>query len=308
MDKSISNLSNINMQFANLSNAWAQEAITQMRWQIILAGILLSVLGSVFAILLTRSVIGPLSVITSTMKDLSTGDLNRDLSEKIQVKLGKMKDEVGEVAQGMTAARLYLTDMAEAAARIAAGDLTVNVTPKSEKDELGKSFSKMVDSLRLSVGKIADNADALGAAARQLASAAHQAGQATTQIATTIQQVAGGNMQLTQSVSQTAVSGEQMGRAIDGVARGARGQAASINKASAITAQISQSVERVAGNAQVVTHNSAEAARAAKDGVKTVNETIQGMESIKSKVGLSTAKGSGDGRTFRSDRGDRGDD
>jgi len=125
----------------------------------------------------------------------------------------------------------------------------------------------------------------------QLASAAGQAGEATSQIATTIQQVANGISQQTQSVTRHRRIGRTDGpRHRRGYPLALQEQATAISKASSIASQISQSVEQVSGNAQAVTTDSAEAARAAKDGLKTMRETIQGMESIKSKVGLSSAK------------------
>jgi methyl-accepting chemotaxis protein len=80
---------------------------------------------------------------------------------------------------------------------------------------------------------------------------------------------------------------EQMSRAIDGVARGAQDQTASVTRAAEITSGISKTIEQVAGNAQSVTRDSAEAAEAARLGARTVAETVKGMERIKAKVSLS---------------------
>ncbi|MBK8784889.1 MAG: hypothetical protein IPO22_24580 [Anaerolineales bacterium] len=53
---------------------------------------------------------------------------------------------------------------------------------------------------------------------------------------------------------------------------------------------MSTAIEQVASNAQAVTRDSAEAASYSRDGAKTVEETITGMEAIRSKVGLSATK------------------
>ncbi|MEI6289747.1 MAG: methyl-accepting chemotaxis protein, partial [Chloroflexota bacterium] len=92
------------------------------------------------------------------------------------------------------------------------------------------------------------------------------------------------------SVNETASSVELMGRSISGVAAGAEEQAAGINKASAFTGILNENIQKVAGNAESVTKDSSEAARAARAGSKTVEETIRGMQKIKSKVGLSAMK------------------
>ena len=290
MEKGIAKLIEVNMSFADLSNTWAQDAITQMRTRIIVAGILWSVFGIIFTILLTRSVIGPLAVITKAMKNMSVGNLNRDMSESAKGKLRKMKDEIGEVARGLTETKLYLMEMAEAAARIADGDLSVQISPKSEKDELGIAFAQMIVKLREMVGQIAGNASSLTAASEQLASAATQAGQATSQIAATIQQVARGTAQQAESVTRTASSVEQMTRAIDGVAGGAQEQTKMVGKAAEITSQIAVAIQQVTANAQAGVQGSDQAAQVAQGGAQTVAATIKGMETIQTRVNLSAQK------------------
>ncbi len=81
-----------------------------------------------------------------------------------------------------------------------------------------------------------------------------------------------------------------MSKAIEGVAKGAQEQSQAIAKASEITAQISNAIQQVAGNAASVTTDSAAAAEAARGGAMTVEETLKGMQSIKAKVGASAEK------------------
>jgi methyl-accepting chemotaxis protein len=290
MDASFSKLVDVNMNFADLSNTSAQATISQMRWQVIAAGIAISLLGTLFAILLTRAVIVPLTIIKNAMKKMAVGDLNRNMSEAAKAQISGMKDEIGEVAQSMTALRIYMTDMAEAATQIAAGDLTVQITPHSEKDELGFAFSQMIVKLHQMVESIDESASSLSAASEQLASAATQAGQAAGQIATTIQQVAKGTTQQTESVTRTASSVEQMNRAIEGVAKGAQDQTQAVTKAAEITNQIADAIQRVATNAEAGVKGSEQAAQVAKGGAQTVSATIHGMETIQEKVALSAQK------------------
>ena len=71
---------------------------------------------------------------------------------------------------------------------------------------------------------------------------------------------------------------------------GAQEQAAGITKASTVTSMLNDNIQKVAGNAEAVTRDSGEAAKAARAGSKTVEETIRGMQNIKAKVGLSAQK------------------
>ncbi len=290
METGINKLVEVNMLFADLSNTSAQDTISQMRWQLIAAGLLVSILGIGFSLLLTRSVVKPLALITETASNLSMGNLSRNISEESQNRVNRAKDEIGTVGKSLTGARLYITGIAEAASRIADGDLTVDVQPKSSQDELGIAFANMISRLREMVNGIAENAASLNAASGQLASAASQAGQATSQIATTVQQVAKGSAQQSESVSRTAASVEQVSKAIDGVSSGAQKQAAAVEVAASVTSQITSTIQQVASSAQAVSRDSAGASDAAKNGAHTVQDTIAGMQSIKAKVGLSAQK------------------
>jgi len=184
----------------------------------------------------------------------------------------------------------YMQGMGVAATAIAENDLTTHVTPKSDKDELGNAFVKMIIGLREAVGLITESANAVTSSAAHLATAAEQSGEAASQIAATIQQVALGTNEQTDSIAKTSSSVEQMGRVIDGVAKGAQEQAKAISRASQTTSRINTAIGQVANNVQSVTRDSAQSASLSRDGAKTVKETINGMEAIRSKVGLTASK------------------
>lgn len=220
---------------------------------------------------------------------LALGDLAVSDMAKIE-KIKRRRDEISSISRSIGDVKKYLADDAEAAQKIAQGDLTIEVQVKSEADLLGYALKQMVQNLREMITQITENASSLGASSEQLAAAASQAGQATAQIAATIQQVASGTTQQSESASTTAGSMGQTSRAIDSVARGAQEQASAVTRASTVTAQITEAINHVTKNIQSVSHDSAAAAASAKEGARSVEDTLQGMEVIKSKVGISTEK------------------
>jgi methyl-accepting chemotaxis protein len=268
------------------NNTTANQATTVMI-AIVIAAVLIA-LG--FGIVISRSITAPLNLVVKISQALSVGELARQMSDAEKDSVRLRQDEIGEIGRSFDQLINYLQGMGVAASAIANNNLMISVTPKSEKDELGNAFSKMVAGLRDAVGQVAESANAVSAAASQLASASEQSGDATRQIATTIQQVALGITQQTSGVTKTSSSVEQMNRAIEGVAKGAQEQATAIGKASQVTSRINSAIEQVASNAQSVTRDSREAASYSRDGAKTVQETIAGMEAIRSKVGLSADK------------------
>jgi methyl-accepting chemotaxis protein len=259
----------------------------RMTWQMILIGIVLIALGMAgiwWAV--GKIAIQPIQLLRHAALKLAQGDTEvGDLEQ-----LAARQDELGQVGQAFQELVNYYHEVAEVSQKVAEGDLQVTVQPRSEKDVLGNAIQNMLGSLRQLIGDLAKSASQLNEASAQLAAVATQAGQATNQIAATVQQVAKGTTQQSQSVNRTAASVEQMSRAISGVARGAQEQAQAVAKASAITSQISTTVQKVAGNAQVLLKESGESTQVALTGSKTVEETVNGMEQIRSRVSVSAQK------------------
>ncbi len=272
-------------QKASESEARSDQVTSQALILLVIFVVAVVILGVVLGLVISRSITLPLGILVGAANALSVGDLNRDLDERTKDKARLRRDEIGDIGKALDKVILYLQSMGDAAGRIARNDLTAQVTPASEKDELGMAFVQMIEGLRKSVGEIARSAGEVNNASEQLTTAANQAGEATTQISTTIQQVARGTQQQTDSITKTALSVEDMTRAIDGVAKGAQEQAAAVSEASKITTQLIKTIQQVAGNALAVSQDSNEAAQAARQGTTTVTETITGMRSIKQKVG-----------------------
>jgi methyl-accepting chemotaxis protein len=253
--------------------------------------VIISIIAVVFlAIFFSNAITRPLSVLVRAGKQLSVGDLARDMTVKEKEQITNRKDEIGDIGKSFNGIIGYMQEMGDVAGTIAQNDLTATIEPKSEKDELGNAFVGMINGLRDAVTLISDNAGSLSAASEQLASAANQAGQATNQISNTVQQVAKGTADQAESVTKTASSVEQMAKAIEGVAQGAQEQSQAIARASEVTSQITNAIQQVAGNASSVITDSAAAAEAAKSGAETVEENLQSMQSIKAKVGASAEK------------------
>jgi methyl-accepting chemotaxis protein len=110
---------------------------------------------------LLSGIIGkPLRVMQAAAERLALGDVT------VNVALDT-KDELGELARSFRVMTDVIQDRATLAQRIAAGDLELDVRPKSEQDLLGKSFVAVVETLRKLVGEAETLAE--GAVAGKLA-------------------------------------------------------------------------------------------------------------------------------------------
>lgn len=267
-----------------------REAAGTMRNMIILgAGLFLLGLLIIWFVI-GRTVSKPVNILVTAVQRLAQGDTLRDFDQKQTQKITARNDEIGLMGKRFTDLTVYFQDMADIAQTIAQGDLRVEPKPKNEKDELGNAFLEMVLSLRESVKNVAASSMRLSSASNEMASASNQAGLATSQISTTIQQVASGVTQQSEAFNRTVASIEQMSRAIEGVSLGAQEQAKAVSKSASITTQISNTITQVAGNVNTVTLQSQTSSEQSKSGAKTVLETIESMQTIKERVGLSAQK------------------
>jgi methyl-accepting chemotaxis protein len=136
---------------------------------------------------LASNVEGPISVINRRAR----GELPHGPME-IRKKTKLRGDEFSTFAYAFDALDSYLVEVATVAEHIAAGDLTIEVTPKSPKDEVSASFAKMIHSLRNAIGQVAENTNEMASSTDGLEIYSRQAGESTQQIAMRIQQVARG--------------------------------------------------------------------------------------------------------------------
>ncbi|MCX6007874.1 MAG: methyl-accepting chemotaxis protein [Chloroflexi bacterium] len=100
------------------------------------------VLSILLAIILTRSITGPLSRGVGMMRELALGHLGK----RLKMKQG---DEIGVLAESMDKFADDLQyNVVGTMKKISAGDLTVDVTLKDEADEIGPALKNTIDSLR----------------------------------------------------------------------------------------------------------------------------------------------------------------
>lgn len=206
-----------------------------------------------------------LPALASEMSLLAQGNLTRKLTITSEVVETKSKDEVGQMAA-------VFNDIIE------------------QLHFIGQSFAEMTGSLHGLVSQVANTSNSVGVASEQLFATAKLSGQAAARVGVSIREVAAGTNQQSKDISVVATLIEQVSQAIGGVAHGSQEQAAAVSKSSALTAEITSAVAQVASNAQAGAQGAAQAAQAARSGTQTVAETVQGMNTIKAKVGLSAHK------------------
>lgn len=246
--------------------------------------------GLTLLLITAKSMGKPLQQLANSMAKLAVGDQNRNSTTRITEAITGRKDEVGAIGRAFIGISDYMIGAVDAANKICSGDLSIDVKPYSEKDELGNAFKEMTIYLDESVKTIAQQAAIVNISSNQLAQAASEAGEVTEQIVASVQQVSQGAVNQNASIETTFFVVEQMVHSIEEISRGAEEQAGATNKAAGITAQLSLAIEQVSKNAQAVVQEANAAAKAARLGTDKVQLTLDGMREIKQTVDLSAQK------------------
>ncbi len=261
--------------------------IDEKRTSFILTGIAIGFVAIIIAglafLFFSRSLTNPLVQLTKKAETLANGNIQINM-------LVNSRNEIGELSKSLQNSVVYLQRMAEEAEKIAAGDLSSEILPRSDEDALAHSFKKMIEKLKQQMITLRENADSLDQSANILAQNAVDAANVTSQITTTIQQVASGTSQQTESITNTAGSVDQLIRAIEGVAQGAQEQAAAATKAADVTHQISAAIEHVSERVEQAANFSRQASSVAENGSSIMDENLQGMQVIRGKVEITDGK------------------
>ena len=254
---------------------------------LIIENIILGVLGFILTSLSlwwsARRILKSIFIIQKNANLLADGDL--DATTLVQ-----SNNEIGVLSQSLDSIKAYMQTMASIADKIAQGDLTNRISPKTEKDRLANSLKNMSARLNTELQTIAADIKNLDESADELAINSRTTTISISQVADTMQQIAKGVTQQSESATRTANSVEELSRAITGVAQGAQEQAQAASKAAEITSQITSTIEKVTEIVQSAASDSQNASRTANDGTNTVEELLKGMQIIKQKVDVTEKK------------------
>jgi len=161
-------------------------------WQVVgvSAGIgLLFVL--VAARFLAASVARPLTDLSDILERMRAGDLAAVDDARV---LPRMPHEAGTLVATFFEANANLRTVAVASARIADGDLSVEITSRSQSDVLGRAFARLVSTVRRTLGNARSTASAVENSAQRLAAATNRL-EAIAAGMTDATRAAGGSMQ-----------------------------------------------------------------------------------------------------------------
>ena len=254
--------------FASQAKSEALREASSLAWLTLYLAIGAIVLITIAAMVFARRITGPIRRVRDALNTASLGDV----STQVTIRRG---DEIGEMADSYRQTQAYMTEMGGVADRIATGDLTVEVEPKSERDVLGTAFERMVGNLRAIVGELAETSGTLSASSEELAATADETGRAVGEIAHAVGDVASGAERQARMADETRQAISEASEAA-GLARSVteEGVAAAI--------EASGAMDEVRDSAQSVT----DAVRALGDRSEQIGGIVSTITSIAEQTNL----------------------
>jgi len=224
----------------------------------LIIGALALLVALALAFALARHLTRRLAALSRAAEALAEGDVDHELS----VKGG---DEVGRTAAALASMVDHLRDLAGAADRVATGDLTVDVTPRSERDRLGAAFAGLVAELRAAVSQMSRSATSVAGASELVASSSADAGRAVDEIARALGDVAAGTERQVRSVTSARARTEQVAGATTASAHDAQETSRAADEARAAAGVGTETVARATEAMAAVREASAEASQAIRE-------------------------------------------
>ena len=164
---------------------------------------LLVIIGSVLAMMISGSIARPVVRMAESVRRAAKGDITDELEFDTRT------DELGELSRSMNEMYAYLKSMVATAERMADGDLSVNVQPRSSADSFGIAFSRMVARLVEVITEVRTAVGVLSSAASQLSATAQSVSSGNSRQAAAVEETTSSLQQMNASIAQNAQNSRQ---------------------------------------------------------------------------------------------------
>ena len=170
-------------------------------WVLVGLGFLI---GAAMSFVIARLMATPVVRMAQSMTMIARGELND------RVDYDGRHDELGILSRAINATYDYLNEMSGVAGRIAQGDLTVHVKPRSPADSFGNAFSVMVQKLVEVMSEVRSGAAALTGASAQISASAQSLSQGTSEQASSVEETTSSLQEMSASITQNAENSREM--------------------------------------------------------------------------------------------------
>jgi methyl-accepting chemotaxis protein len=242
------------------------------------------VLLAILSAAIVRALLGSLDRFSRAFGRMAAGDF----TQEIQI---AGEDELAALGGQLNDMMAYLREMADVAGKMAGGDLTVHVEPRSDRDHFGHAFKQMVDHVRQVIDRIAGASRELATSAARISSSCEQIMQGTrsqsretddtsstmVEMATQIQQLARNSESLSSNVDETSASIEEMNATLTQAAGNAEELVNAVRETSDNLQVTVASVNGIAQEVRAVDEVSKSAVEEARGGSEKLRASIDSI-------------------------------
>ena len=299
---------------AEIESSEAFSLTRQIQFLSIILVLITVIVVTFVAIVVSEKIVNPLRNISIVANKASNGEII-EISDGLH-----RKDEIGTLAQSFDKMNKSSLEMMQVAEKIAEGNLTLQVTPRSEEDILGKAFKTMLDSLReracqaeeiakgnlkIEVEQLSDK-DTLGTAFKTMLESLNEK-------AIQAKSIAEGNLninvtpisdedvmgiafkimvdrlrsqiyEITEGINILASSASEIMTSVSQMASSAVETASSVSETTITVEEVKQTAEISNHKAKEVSENAILTSEISKEGTMAINNTIEGMNRVKQQM------------------------